>query len=117
MPRKAHAQGGEGATRLNLLIEPQFGGDRGVVAGTRPMISSRLNSPVAVRREDLVEAAVAAELAGAHVDPGDTSVVDVHIRHDPLDAAAARRYEWLKRRLQAAHFHSIQRRGNCFLKR
>ena len=88
MPRKAHAQGGEGATprgvrrrtRLNLLIEPQFGRNRGVVAGTRAMISSRLDRPVTVRREDLVEASVAAELAGSHVHERNAAAREVE-RH------------------------------------
>ena len=54
-----------GAGRVSISIEPQFGGNRGVVAGARAMVASRLDRPVTVRREDLVEASVAAELAGA----------------------------------------------------
>ena len=90
-------KGGEGATprgvrrrkRLNLLIEPQFGRNRGVVAGTRAMISSRLDRPVAVRRENLVETSVAAELAGAHVDSGDASVVEIRLER-PFGGPVAR---------------------------
>ena len=74
MPRKAHAQRGEGR-----VSETQRGRDGWVVAGARAMIASRLYSPVTVRREDLVEAPVAAELAGAHVDSGDASVVEVRL--------------------------------------
>ena len=110
-------------TRKGCGSETQRGRDGWVVRTTRAAVSSIELRPLA-GREDLVQVAIAAEGARPDVDEGDAAAREVALERpfrSPVarervavtddDRRRATAYSCSKRRLQAAHFHSIQARA------